>query len=385
MKAAFVVTLLLPVLLVAGCVGQTTVAGNSTQPGQSSLQVHTEASSFKFDGTTNSALSRPSDSTFNLGSQFSIAFWLKVPNANTFQVILSRYVDGVGGWYVAVDQTTGAIKFYHYTTIDISGTKNVADGLWHSIITQREGDGKIHIYIDGVEDGLGTMDSTTYTEAYPLFIGVRESAGHYPLQNGAMLSDVRLWTTNSLSPTQRYQLYSSGNGTAVSIGVPAESHWYRGSVTDSAHGYDLTLGNSVASDQRQTKTADTTNFGVVDGNSINSGFSCSGLRQTGYNGHVMDEALLYKCANVCQEQVNGGIRSYACSNDILYCSCQLVTKSDIATGENCANIIVAGSGLAGMSEEQILRAECMAWCGRSHLNYRSYNCNINLLTCSCQS
>ncbi len=177
------------------------------------------SNAFLFDGTVNSRLAHATNALYNLGSEFSVSYWVKTTTSN-YHTAVSRYVDGVGGWYARSIKTSGHLFWYHHPDIAIEGAVNVADGNWHLIIIQREADGKTHFYIDNVEDGAGTADATTYTEAYPFFVGIRDGI-YWQMGDDDLIDDIRIFTSNSLTAGERSTLWNSGAGTPNSLAAAA--------------------------------------------------------------------------------------------------------------------------------------------------------------------
>ena len=166
--------------------------------------------SMKFDGTGDYLLV-PDKSDLQLGTgPFTIEAWI-YPNSTTSKGIVAKGTGGAGGsgwllWINASDQL--AVVYDATSTFSSSGT--ISTGVWTHVALVREGTGtnETKLYINGVNDGTGTI-SSDFNQTVVLQIGTDRNNNASAQWNG-FIDDLRItkgvarYTTAFTPPTKEF-------------------------------------------------------------------------------------------------------------------------------------------------------------------------------------
>jgi hypothetical protein len=163
-----------------------------------------------FDGSGDYLLARSSPA-FDFPGNFTIEMWINFANVNsTWQAIISRAYDIVGGWRLYKNDGNNQLRWYSQSTSVILTTgSTLANNTWSHIAVVRNG-GTVTIYIDGVNRGSAT-NATSYTPGnYALEIGSGVVTSSFPVTGN--ISDLRItngiarYTANFTPPAAAHQI-----------------------------------------------------------------------------------------------------------------------------------------------------------------------------------
>ncbi len=198
-------------------------------------------------------------------ADFSVAAWVKVSPGSPDGVILQqREKDGsASGWqgvYALTVQSSGLVNYYVYGDnahqFNLTTTKKVNDGLWHHVVAQRQGT-KGQIFIDGVEDALGTgvLQSLKPHVVYLGYNG-RDDNAYFR----GLIDDVRIYS-RALSSDEAQGLFSE------TFSVAATPSFGPGTLVKTPAVLDKYYSGSLATDawDPNTTTGDVLTFSKVTG------------------------------------------------------------------------------------------------------------------------
>lgn len=107
---------------------------------------------------------------FNLGNgSFTIECWIRTTTKVQYQSVIGSYSGGATGFYLHTD-ANGYALFGTLGSVQVQGTTQVCDGLWHHIAVVRNGSSSVTLYVDGVSSGTGTI-SDNGAASNPVYIG----------------------------------------------------------------------------------------------------------------------------------------------------------------------------------------------------------------------
>lgn len=162
--------------------------------------------SMYFDGTGDwlTAIDRP-PLRFGTGP-FTIECWLYLGATGAARGIIAKGTSTTG-WLLSTDASNKVV--FTYTTSTITSTAALSGSTWYHIAVVREGTGsnQTKIYIDGTNDGTGTV-STDFNQTSVMYIGANRTGGD--AMNG-YIDDLRI--------TNGYARYTA-NFTAPSAAFP---------------------------------------------------------------------------------------------------------------------------------------------------------------------
>jgi hypothetical protein len=143
--------------------------------------------SFAFDGTGD-WLFVPNDLEQQLSTgEFTIESWVYLSATGAAQGIIGKGTSTTG-WLLSVNSTNKVVFSYGSSTITSTGS--LSGSTWYHVAVVREGTGtnQTKIYINGVNDGTGTV-TTNFTQTNGMYIGASRT-GTTPLTG--YLEDVRI-------------------------------------------------------------------------------------------------------------------------------------------------------------------------------------------------
>lgn len=218
--------------------------------------------SFLGDGTSQE-VTIPSSVTANNIETFTIALWAK-PTATTAGAdILSKWsgTTGVPFPYALRILIGGRVSFVVYdgtNTISVTSTSALSTSQWKHIAVTRTKGGPLKVYIDGIEEAIGTDTlASTASAASPLTIGYRSGAtpNYFP----GYVDEVKLFN-RVLTATEIKAEYDAQNagipsGLSLNTITPGASNTapYDAIVQTDTSGYNL----AVNQNQDLTKGSDT--------------------------------------------------------------------------------------------------------------------------------
>jgi hypothetical protein len=161
--------------------------------------------SLEFDGTGD-WLIVPNSPDNQLGTgNFTIELWVYLSAVNTAEGFVAKGGASTG-WLLSMT-SSNTVRFT-YTSSTITSTGTLAINTWYHIAVVREGTGtnQTKIYINGVNDGTGTV-ATDFNQTEVMYIGANRTGGD-PL-NG-YIDDLRItkgvarYTANFTAPTKEF-------------------------------------------------------------------------------------------------------------------------------------------------------------------------------------
>ena len=158
-----------------------------------------------FDGTGDwlTAIDRPA-LRFRTGA-FTIEFWIYLESSGLTQGVIAKGTSTTG-WLVSISAADKVALTYGTSTIFSTGSLSTLT--WYHIAVVREGTGsnQTKIYIDGTNDGTGTV-STDFNQTSVMYIGANRTGGD--ALNG-YIDDLRItngyarYTANFTPPTAAF-------------------------------------------------------------------------------------------------------------------------------------------------------------------------------------
>ena len=144
--------------------------------------------SLAFDGTGDWLLIPHSVDQFLSTGNFTIEFWVYLNVTGTAMAFVSKGTSTTG-WSVNIPPTN-VVNFAYDNGVVIASTGTLSSGVWTHIAVVREGTGsnQTKIYINGVNDGTGTV-SSNFNQTNPMYIAANR-VGAAPL-NG-YIDDLRI-------------------------------------------------------------------------------------------------------------------------------------------------------------------------------------------------
>ena len=150
---------------------------------------------------------------------FSLAAWIRTRASDSIECVFS-----VGSWgygYIGCFVDGGTLKMTG-TAIggsvpgDLNGTTNVADGLWHFVVYQQDGQGNRSLWVDGAldsSDSAGNYDVFNFADS-PWTIGACPQNGDLGGAGACFTGEVAepLLFARYLNATEVNALWNDGNG-----------------------------------------------------------------------------------------------------------------------------------------------------------------------------
>ena len=164
--------------------------------------------SMYFDGTGD-FLAVLDNSTLRLESgPFTIEAWI-YPAVLADKAIISKGVAGTSGWVFGTDGT-GKLRLVYDANLNISSTATLSLNTWSHVAVVREGTGsnQVKLYINGVNDGTGTV-SSNFNQTSVLRVGSDRNNNSSSHWNG-YIDDLRItkgvarYTANFTPPTAAF-------------------------------------------------------------------------------------------------------------------------------------------------------------------------------------
>lgn len=179
-------------------------------------------------------LGSPADLQFGTATDFSVAFWVRLPNgytngdlpffdsaansANNFGFTFSpTYGPGgsPGGWQWSINDQTN--------NVDINGPNGtINDGNWHNLVVTFARTGNATTYLDGVQvDSSSIAGVQSIDTGGPIVIG-QDPTGLYPEAGSADIDDLGVWR-RVLTQSEAVAIYFSGkSGTSFDTYGPVQ-------------------------------------------------------------------------------------------------------------------------------------------------------------------
>ncbi len=204
--------------------------------GSGALHYSTETDTGVSGGTVTNAsyvlLGTPADLRFSSNVNFSVAFWVRLPNGYTngdlpfldsatnsdfnfgftFAPTYGPTVGGItgtpGGWQWCLADNVSA-------TNDVNGAADsINDGNWHSLVFTFDRTNNGITYLDGVQvDATSIANVGNIDTGGPIVIG-QDPTGLYPEPGSADIDDLGVWR-RALTPAEALAIYYAGlNGTS---------------------------------------------------------------------------------------------------------------------------------------------------------------------------
>lgn len=163
----------------------------------------------------NQAVAVPSSPTLEFADAkvFSFAFWAKGPTQANSAGLLCKGLGG-GGEAWCLDMWNAGYRFFVRNGTDGGATPAqtmaAPDGTWQLISASLDlTQGRMRVYVNGVEAASATPPTTLMANAEPVDIGCRQFQGGYTLPFVGIMDDVRLYN-RVLSPKEHKALYTQG-------------------------------------------------------------------------------------------------------------------------------------------------------------------------------
>lgn len=160
----------------------------------------------KFDGTSG-YIQTPSGTSLNLGTTWTIDFWVRFNalTANSTPVSRISSAGGTPGWYISINASAKLTWISNANSVLITSTATILSATWtHVAIVTASG--TTTMYINGTSSGT-TATAQTDT-AVPLVLGaIFSTGGNYFngwIDEFRLSPGVARWTTNFTPPTAPY-------------------------------------------------------------------------------------------------------------------------------------------------------------------------------------
>ena len=163
---------------------------------------------YDFDG--DEMITIPDDSSLDITSAITISSWVKSNGASNYAGLVTKDPIGSNRAYSLQIQTSGLLRWRAngLSDVDIDGTMDMDDGVWHHIVTYYNGS-ELGIYIDGEKHvstpSTGSISSTSANLAIGHFTDVADGDA----LNGS-IDEVRIYN-RSLSTSEIQDLYELGS------------------------------------------------------------------------------------------------------------------------------------------------------------------------------
>jgi hypothetical protein len=158
--------------------------------------------SYYFDGTGDwcTIIDKP-ELRFGTGA-FTVEFWLYLGATGAARGIIGKGTASTG-WLISTNSSNNVVFTYSSSTITSAGALSSSTWYFITVVRQSTGSNQTKIYINGINDGTGTV-STDFTQTNIMYVGANRTGGDG--LNG-YISDLRLtnglarYTTNFTPPT----------------------------------------------------------------------------------------------------------------------------------------------------------------------------------------
>jgi hypothetical protein len=157
--------------------------------------------SYYFDGTGDwcTIIDKP-ELRFGTGA-FTVEFWLYLGATGAARGIIGKGTASTG-WLISTNSSNNVVFTYSSSTITSAGALSSSTWYFITVVRQSTGSNQTKIYINGINDGTGTV-STDFTQTNIMYVGADRTGGDG--LNG-YISDLRLtnglarYTTNFTPP-----------------------------------------------------------------------------------------------------------------------------------------------------------------------------------------
>lgn len=176
-----------------------------------------------FNGSTDYLTNTSTD--WDLDGQFTIDCWYKSNTRQNYSGIINAASANGGsylGWTIGSDYINTSnqpLRFIWFNggsaVINITGTTDINDGIWHHFAVTRDGSNNIRLFLDGTQQGGTVNNSTTLATDNTLVIGRLwdDTPTNYFdgwVDEVRILKGEAVWTSNFTPPTSAYEGYGEG-------------------------------------------------------------------------------------------------------------------------------------------------------------------------------
>lgn len=229
---------------------------------------------FSLTSSSSEYIDLGSDSSLKFTGDFTVSFWINTSTTgSTMRILGNRSASGTNtGWEVFIN--SGGIAGMQVDTpaglVSVTGSTNVADGVWRQVIAKRSGS-ILSFKINNVAEGSPTGSSTgdCGTDADNTYIGRTPQTAQY--YNGK-IDNLRIFD-RALTDAEDTILYNAGNGN--------EDNGSGSTVVS------LKMEDNAAS----TDVTDTTGLNTVTSTTNTSNLTTTGLLGNGFNFNGSSEYL----------------------------------------------------------------------------------------------
>lgn len=168
---------------------------------------------------TSQAFSAEDHADFQPAGNFSVSAWVRTTKTGVNQWIMQTYSENANSAGIQLNINTGntiTVKSGKNsgTTIHTDyetyiGSVTVCDGMWHFITGTYDGI-KLHVYVDGTEDGTGVAwtNAAAFAATNYVRVGARNRTGTNDLFFQGCLDEVAFFPSDALSLAQVQSLYA---------------------------------------------------------------------------------------------------------------------------------------------------------------------------------
>ena len=169
-------------------------------------------SSMYFDGTGDRLITRDSPITRIGTAPFTIEAWIYPTNvspASNFTIIAKGTSSAAGTWQFDITSAS-KLRFQYDAAGAITSSASLTANVWTHVVVVREGTGsnQTKLYINGSNDGTGTISSDLNTTAIVKIGQNRDSTTDYPgyIQDLRLTNGIARYTTGFTPPTAAFPL-----------------------------------------------------------------------------------------------------------------------------------------------------------------------------------
>jgi hypothetical protein len=177
-----------------------------------------------FNGTT-SFINVGTDSSLNLPGAVSFTAWVKVTAATGYYMIVTRGPPTGATYEFRFETTTGVLNFLSGNQSMVSSVAPTKNN-WHHVCFTRSSGNAVLIYIDGVQQGSGSVAGTSLPST-ATFLGKRSDGNFF----SGLISEASFWN-RVLTPTEVLEDYAAGAGDTYPFYGASPGTWaFTGSIT----------------------------------------------------------------------------------------------------------------------------------------------------------
>lgn len=183
-------------------------------------------------------ISTPINSSLQFTQDFTLECWVYVPTPafpGTETHLIECYSSSNSGGYVLRLSQTNNVKGYAMgaTQPSIIGNTSVPFNSWnHVATTYNSTTGELKVFLNGVQDGMSTPNSSIYNNATMLKIGARGDDSN--INNSIIIDEVRIWnvTKTAAELSSAMNTCLAGDETGLVLYYDFEDETVSGTITD---------------------------------------------------------------------------------------------------------------------------------------------------------